>query len=123
MTAACDSPLYIDEDSERSALVAALRREGLDVVAATELGGKGWPDDRHLANAAELGRVIYTCNQSDFVRLHVTTMRGGGHHAGIIVLSHQRLDIGAQLRGLIRLARDSALDEWRDRLEYVENYI
>lgn len=43
--------LYRDEDSMRHALVAALRKHGLDVSTALEAGTSGETDEQQLAFA------------------------------------------------------------------------
>ena len=43
---------------------------GAGVPAALEAGLVGLPDEDHLAHVAEAGRVLYTFNIGDFMRLH-----------------------------------------------------
>lgn len=58
--------IYIDEDSCETRLIAALRRLGMDVVAAEEVGRRGVPDEDHLAYSCSLQRPILTRNLIDF---------------------------------------------------------
>ncbi len=62
--------LYIDEDAMDDDLVHALRLRGAGVQTALEAGLIGRPDKEHLTHAAEAGRVLYTFNVGDFMRLH-----------------------------------------------------
>lgn len=103
--------LYLDEDSMDLDLARGLRRNGLDVITAAEAGKLGLPDGEQLRFAASAGRAIYTANNADFSRLHASFLERGLSHAGIIVRTSQRMQIGDQLRGLVRLA-----EEWPDGL-------
>ena len=85
-------------------LVRALRSMGLDVVTVAEVGKRRVPDEELLRFATQESRALYTSNVGDFTRLHVSCLRRGLHHAGIIVLANQLTDIGTQVAGLVRLA-------------------
>ena len=82
--------LYLDEDTQRSGLLNALRRRDVDVLTAAEAVMLGAPDPEQVAFAARLGRALYTFNRSDFQRLHTEYMLAGWHHAGLIVALQQR---------------------------------
>jgi hypothetical protein len=76
--------LYLDEDSIRHGLVQALRARGVDVLTALEAGMGERLDDENLEYAAAEGRVLYTCNISDFSRLHAAWLNQGRSHAGLL---------------------------------------
>ena len=54
--------LYIDEDAQRRALVRALRSRNVDVITAHEAGLTAVPDERHLEQSSEMGRVLFGFN-------------------------------------------------------------
>lgn len=58
--------LYADEDMEADA-VAALRRHGVNIRSAQELGVTGKPDEFHAARALQLKRVLLTKNAKHFL--------------------------------------------------------
>jgi hypothetical protein len=109
----------MDEDAGARRVVKALRDRGFDVVVGRELGNFGSDDEVHVEKATSLGRVLYTFNMQDFVRIHYAILAAGGSHAGIIVNPHQKMAIGTQLRRLIELAATFDSAGMRDRLEYI----
>jgi hypothetical protein len=72
---------YFDENMS-GAVAAAMRRSGIDVVTAQEVGRDGLPDDEQLRYAAAEGRVLVTHDQ-DFLVLAATFQAAGEHFAGI----------------------------------------
>ena len=54
--------LYLDEDSQDSDLVQALRLREVDVLTATEAGMNGREDEEQLDHAAAQERVLYSFN-------------------------------------------------------------
>lgn len=75
--------LYMDEHVPL-AVTAALRRRGIDVVRAQDVGLHPAEDDVHLAFATGAGRVVMT-QDADFLRLHAS----GAGHAGIAYAPQQ----------------------------------
>jgi hypothetical protein len=84
---------YLDEDVAL-AIDYELRSYGHDVVNVRDLGLKGERDARHLANAAQQGRVLVTRNRHDFENLHtawqhwpqVWRVTPPPEHAGILII-------------------------------------
>ena len=76
---------YFDEHF-RPAIVAGLRRQGVDCLTVQEDGWDGRSDVELLDRAAELGRVVVT-NDSDFNELASERQRKGVYFAGIIKFS------------------------------------
>jgi hypothetical protein len=111
--------LYIDEDAMDDDLVQALRLRGTDVQTALEAGLVGRPDGEHLAYAAETGRVLYTFNVGDFMRLHSECMTEGRAHAGIIFGDQQRFGVGEQMRRLLRIISLRSAEELRGGYEFL----
>jgi len=115
--------VLLDEDYMHAGLLRALRAAGLDVLSVADAGRRGLSDEEQLTFAALDGRVLYSCNQADFARLHVRWMASGRHHSGI-VLSSQRFPVGVQLRALLRLAETSdAMGAMTDHLEFLSDWI
>lgn len=77
--------LYLDEDSQSRASVAALRQAGHDVLTTAEAGQMESPDDAQLAFALAESRAILTANRGDFARLHAEYLAAGLRHAGILI--------------------------------------
>ncbi len=116
-------PLYLDEDSLRHALVRSLRVQGIDLVTTEEAARLHTSDEAQLAFAVAQGRVIYTSNVRDFMRLHRDWLQSGRHHAGIVVLADQQASIGAQTRAFVRLMAERSPETMQDRLEFLDNWI
>lgn len=110
--------LYLDEDSSRRSLVAALRASQVDALTAIDAGMAGCDDPEQLAYATAQGRVLLTCNVGDYARLHAQ----GVPHAGIIVVPQQRLAVGEQLRAIVRLVATISAAEMVNHLEYLTNW-
>jgi hypothetical protein len=114
--------LYLDEDSMDRDLVRALRRAGIDVLTVAEAGRRGVVDEQQLAFATSGGRTLYTCNVTDFARLHSYWLRHGLHHAGVVLLTEQLTPIGTQIGALLRLTSALNAETMRDRLEFLSNW-
>ena len=94
------SPLYCDHDSSDEALVRQLQLALVDVLTAEEAGNRRLSDPEQIEFAASVGRVIYTANKRDYARLHTEWISTGRRHAGIILRTEQKADVGRQLRAL-----------------------
>jgi hypothetical protein len=75
--------LYFDEHVPL-AVFRALRRRGIDVVRAQDVGLHPAEDEEHLAYATREGRVVMT-QDADFLRLHAA----GSQHRGIAYAPQQ----------------------------------
>lgn len=82
---------YVDEDSASRALRGLLARYELDVVATQEVGMSGASDEQQLEYADSVGRVIFSSNRKDFLRLHTEWMRAGRRHGGIVLLARREI--------------------------------
>ncbi len=111
--------LYFDEDSMSRALIRALQARGMDVANAVDDGMVGRSDREQLEYATSEGRVLYSFNIGDFQRLHTQFLAEGRSHAGIILASQQRFSVGEQMRRILRLSRELAPEEMRNRLEFL----
>jgi hypothetical protein len=112
-------PMYLDDDSERVALVAALRRAGIDVVRSTDAGMRGSDDAAHLEFATAQGRVLYSANRRDFAALHARLLANGRTHAGMILVTDQRIPVGQQIRRIIELQTSRDASQMQNVLEWL----
>lgn len=115
--------LFLDEDSQPKGLLAALRHAGFDCLSVTEARRRGRPDYEQLEFATVEGRIVFTCNVGDFAKLDREWKRAGKPHAGIIVLTEQRLPIGSQVRAMRRLAAAVEASSMENQFEYLLNYL
>jgi hypothetical protein len=100
-------------------LVQALRLRGVDVETALEAGMTNHPDDEHLAHASAAGRVIYTFNVGDFMRLHGEYTAAGKAHASIIFGDQQRYGVGEQMRRLRRITAIRSAEAMQNSYEFL----
>lgn len=91
----------------------ALRRRGIDVVRAQDVGLHPADDAVHLEYATRDGRVGMT-QDADFLRLHAA----GVHHAGI-AYAPQQTPVGYLVRALTLLVDVLEPAEMVDHVEYL----
>ena len=78
--------LLLDEDIQSHDLVGLLREAGHDVLTVNEAGLRGRNDERILAAAIGMNRIVMTFNADDFRDLH----RADSNHSGIIAVYRHR---------------------------------
>jgi Domain of unknown function (DUF5615) len=77
--------LYLDEDL--SPIIARLlRKRGMDVSAAQEVGNIQLDDRAQLAYAGRQGRALVTANVIDFIELAHEAVATNTEHAGILLV-------------------------------------
>lgn len=111
--------LLLDEDVQ-TGLAKALLEHGVNALTVEELGRKGLSDEDQLKFATSQGRVIFTYNTGDFVKLQAKFLERGWHHEGIIV--SKQLPIGEALRRLLRFLRTLSPKDMRNRLEFLSDW-
>jgi hypothetical protein len=111
--------LYVDEDAAQNIVVDGLRRAGVDVVTASQVGMRGAPDEAHLARAVADARTLYTLNAAHFARLHKEALHDGRHHAGIIIVPRQRYSPSEKLRRLRELLDTTTAEEMINSIKYI----
>jgi len=104
--------VYADENIERT-IIEGLRRRGIDIISAVEIGYKGKSDLFHIKKANEMKAVILT-HDVDFLRI-VDTMKI--KHRGIIFAHSKDLSIGECIRGVELIV--NVLDE-REMENHIE---
>ncbi len=113
--------LYLDEDTQSDALIAALRSRGINLVTTSEASMTKRADDDQLRFAASVERVIITSNIADFARLHAQWLKAGLGHNGIILIHQQKWGAGKLARRIIRLLTDPPDKDMRNRIEFISN--
>jgi hypothetical protein len=96
------------------AVAEGLRRRGIDVTVAQEVGLGGADDPDHIAFALREKRVIVT-HDRDFPRWHAR----GAQHAGIAYCYQQKYSIGELVRALLLLRDCLSAEEMEGTLEYL----
>jgi hypothetical protein len=97
--------IYTDEDTSPR-LASLARASDLDIVSAHERGATRLTDEEQLSYSSAEGRVLLTCNASDFRRIARDWAERRRAHAGII-LSYRQLGpsrFAAAVGGLQRIA-------------------
>jgi uncharacterized protein with PIN domain len=103
---------YADENVDR-AVARGLRRRGVDILTAAEVGMLGRSDEEQLAYAMSDGRVLVT-QDDDFL----TLAADGRSHAGI-VYAPQRTSIGHIVRGLLLIQQVIPAEDMVGFIEYL----
>jgi Domain of unknown function (DUF5615) len=115
--------LYTDEDSNRRAIVQALRERDVDVITSLEANRLRYPDSEQLTWATKQGRVIYSGNVRDFYRLHTEFLTSGQNHAGILLMQQQRFSVGEQVRGILKLLETRSAEEIQNHVEFLSDWL
>ncbi|MGE0601281.1 MAG: DUF5615 family PIN-like protein [Dehalococcoidia bacterium] len=115
--------LLMDEDSLHESVLNALRRRGFDCTTVIEADRRGAADPGQLEYATAVGRAFFTRNAGDFSALHREWSAAGKEHAGIIVLTEQRMPVGAIERAMLRIASVFDADSIRGQLVHLRNYV
>ena len=113
--------LYLDEDTQSDALIAALRSRGINLLTTSEVGMTKRTDDEQLRFAVSDKRVIITCNIADFARLHAQWLKAERGHSGIVLVHQQKWGAGELARRIIRLLTDPPGKDMRNRIEFISN--
>jgi Domain of unknown function (DUF5615) len=111
--------LYLDEDIQSGALIAALRSRGINVLTTSEANMAKSTDDEQLRFAAAAPRVMVTSNIAHFARLHEEWLTAGLVHGGIILVHQQKWGPGELARRIIRVLADPPGKDMHNRLEFV----
>ena len=104
--------IYADENIERS-IIEGLRRRGIEVVSALEIGYRGKPDEFHLSQAAELNAVILT-HDNDFLML-----ADRFEHNGIIFAHSKNIPVGQCVRGVELIASILSDKDMKNHIEFL----
>jgi predicted nuclease of predicted toxin-antitoxin system len=104
---------HLDENCHR-AIAEGLRRRGVDVTTTPEAGLMSASDEKQIAYASSVGRVIFTQDR-DFLRLHAA----GVPHAGIAYCDKDTKSIGEIVTMLLLIWQVYEPEEMANRVEYI----
>lgn len=104
--------IYADENIERS-VIEGLRRRGIEVISADELGFYGKPDEFHVRKASEMKAVILT-HDNDFL-----IMADRFDHSGIIFSHSKNVSIGQCIRGVELIVNVLTNKDMRNHIEFL----
>jgi hypothetical protein len=104
---------YLDENVPVR-VARELANRGIDVVTVRDLGLLGKPDEEHLANAAQMGRVLCTYD-ADYLRLAAQAIE----HAGIVFGQQEVHYIGEWVNWLTLMPAVYTADEMKNRVEHL----
>jgi hypothetical protein len=102
--------LYLDENVD-GAIAAELRKRGVDVITTQEDGSGGLRDDRLLARASQLSRVLFTYDIR-FKAMGEDWIRQGKPFAGLIWAHPLRISIGQIISDLELAAKATDPQDW-----------
>lgn len=111
--------LYLDEDV-RPLLAAVLRDRGYDVLTTAEAGMIGRSDAEQLDFATSQGRVLFTHNVRDYMRLSQEYSRTGRSHAGLILAP--QMPFKELLRLTLRLLTQIGTEPFTDRVQWLTDF-
>jgi hypothetical protein len=108
---------YMDHHVHR-AITEGLRRRGIAVITAFDVGMDREDDERLLDRATALGRVLVTQDQ-DFLEIAPRWQREARHFFGIAYAIQERVDIGGAIEYLELIAHLMSPEEIGDRIEFI----
>ena len=109
--------IYCDENIE-SAIVAGLRRRGIEVISTRDTGDLGKSDEYHLKNASELEAVILT-HDVDFLKIAHQGQQGGKEHKGILYAHPLDLSPGECIRMVELVTQVLTEEEMKNHIEFL----
>jgi hypothetical protein len=104
---------HLDENCHR-AIAEGLIRRGVDVTTTPDVGLLHASDEKQIAYALPLRRVIFTQDR-DFLRLHAEGVR----HPGIAYCDKDAKSIGEIIRMLILVWEVCEPEEMANRVEFI----
>jgi predicted nuclease of predicted toxin-antitoxin system len=104
---------HLDENCH-PAIAGGLKRRGVDVTTTPEVGLLHASDDKQIAYALPLRRVIFTQDR-DFLKLHAASVS----HAGIAYCDKDTKSISEIITMLILIWEIYEPEEMANRVEYI----
>lgn len=111
--------LHLDADASRKDLLEALISRGHDVTRTPTHGLPGDASDEHqLLWSTAQGRVLFTHNISDFIRL------AGEYpnHGGIILASQTRYSLSQLITLLDKVLSEASAEEFAGRVRWLSDW-
>ncbi len=112
--------LHLDADSSQKALHKALLKLDHDVTRTPN----DWmplaaTDATQLLKATEQGRIIFTFNIGDFMRLAAKQP----NHAGIILAQQRDWPLARQIKALNRLLTETTAVSWHSQVRWLNDWL
>ncbi|MBE2201191.1 MAG: DUF5615 family PIN-like protein [Anaerolinea sp.] len=107
--------IYTNE-SVSVAIVAGLKRRGIDAFSARDSGNLGLSDQEQLTYAHDQNAVIFS-HDDDFLRLAHLWAKQGRPHSGVIYVHQEKIGLGECVR---RLEEIALLFDREDFLNHIE---
>jgi len=109
--------LHLDEDANKKSLYRALLQKGHDVTRSPN----PWmplnaDDEMQLLGATAKGRVIFTHNIADFLKL----AQRYPNHGRIILAAQANCSLPRVIAALHRLLKDTQAEDWPGRVEWLK---
>jgi predicted nuclease of predicted toxin-antitoxin system len=108
---------YVDVHIPRP-VTDTLRRHGAEVLTSQEDGTQEWNDERLLARATEMGRVLVTQDE-DLLAISHGLQSLGEPFAGVIYSHQLDASIGELIRDLELIANAGWPEDHRNRVVYL----
>ncbi|WP_165233388.1 DUF5615 family PIN-like protein [Aquisphaera insulae] len=110
-------PLYLDHHVD-VAITEGLRRAGIDLLTCREDGTTTWDDERLLARADELGRVLFS-QDDDLLAIANRWQQERRGFSGLIYGHQLRISIGQAVHDLGLISQVYDPEDMRDRVEFI----
>lgn len=104
--------IYADE-SVNVAVIEGLKRRGVEVFSAKDIGKLGLTDEQQIEVATKNQAVIFT-HDVDFLRIALHKQ-----HLDIIYVHQQKLSVGECIRRLKAIAETKSPEEMRNRIIFL----
>ena len=108
-----DQIKFYTDEHVHPAVVAGLRRRGIEVLSCQEAKMLGKTDEEHLEFAKSEGYTIFS-QDTDFLVIHAKTTQ----HSGIVYAS-LTTSIGEVIQGLTLIHFAISATEMKDHLEFI----
>jgi len=109
--------VYCDENIE-SAIIEGLRRRGIEVISAKDIGDLGKSDEYHLERASKLGAVIIT-HDVDLLKISHHWNQEGKEHQGILYAHPLDLSVGECIRMVELVTQVLTEEEMKNHIEFL----
>jgi len=101
-----------------AAITEGLRRRSVDVLTAFEDGASLWDDEKLLARATELGRVLFSQDE-DLLAVTHNWLNAGRDFSGLVYAHQQEITIGQAVKDLELIVKALGPDDMRNRIEFI----
>lgn len=115
-----DEVRYFTDEHISNAVIAGLRRRGIDVLTVTEAGRRTFPDDEQLRYATSLGRTIVT-HDEDYLQLAADFEQRGETYAGVAFADYDKFfqNVGGLIQSLLIVHGVYTATDMLNHVEYL----